>query len=156
SRSWQWSPDSSWLFCRHGNTEDSQQWSLHAVPSLQEHWRDFIRSVPVFAPDSASFAARTLIQPHRVEWLEHWLPKYPLANQVDGVKVWDIRTGLATATYPGGRAFAFFPDGKTLAISNDDSAIEIWDVPPRRPWWIEYGLPAFFALLLLLGARLLW
>ena len=31
--------------------------------------------------------------------------------------------------------------------------IQVWDLPPRRPWWINYGLPVLFVLLVLLGAR---
>jgi hypothetical protein len=44
----------------------------------------------------------------------------------------------------------FFPDSKSLAILHGET-FEIWDMPPRRPWWIECGLPVLFALLLLLG-----
>ena len=52
-------------------------------------------------------------------------------------------------------AAPIFRIGLKMAVGREDNGtIEIWNIPPRRPWWIEYGLPILFALLLLLACRL--
>ena len=51
------------------------------------------------------------------------------------------------------------PDGKTLALATgekDESIIEIWDIPPRRPMWWVLGLlaiPSVVTLITLLRIR---
>src|SRR2546423_11670269 len=44
------------------------------------------------------------------------------------VHVWNVQTGVTTATYPSSFAFAVSPDGKYLALSGeDDGSVQIWD-----------------------------
>jgi hypothetical protein len=65
--------------------------------------------------------------------------------------VWHVATGQQLVVLRDCNDCAYFPDGKQLAVAHKDGTIEIWDIPPRRPLWIEYGLPVFFVLLLLLA-----
>lgn len=65
--------------------------------------------------------------------------------------IWDNVADRQLAYVPDAECFAYFPDGKAIAIGKLDGTIEIWDIPPRRPVLIDYGLPLLFAVLLFLG-----
>jgi WD40 repeat protein len=97
-----------------------------------------------FAPDSSVVAAMIEQPPGRiVEWLG--------LGSIPAVRIWDPATGQLLATLWDCEGFTYFPDGKSMATWSRDGIIRIWDLPPHRPWWIEFGLPVLFAMLVLLG-----
>src|SRR5262249_52293765 len=92
--------------------------------------------------------------PGRLAWVKELLTKKPAQAPTQALQLWELATGKELADYAGCTSYEFFPDGR-LATWRDNT-LEIWDVPPKRAWWIEYGLPVIFALLLFFGARLVW
>jgi hypothetical protein len=77
------------------------------------------------------------------------------------VGFFDIRTGVKVASIarPKIGVVQVFPDGKSLALEttkNDESIIEIWDIPPRKPLWWVLGLlaiPSVMTLITLVRIR---
>lgn len=63
----------------------------------------------------------------------------------------DSQTKESLGIFEDAVLFGWFPDGKTFATVRSDGSIQLWDLPPRRPMWVEYGLPALFGLLIVLG-----
>ena len=60
---------------------------------------------------------------------------------------WDIAAGaerdwVKTATLWSEAHFS--PDGRTLAVRCEDGTIQLWDLPPRRPWGRIIGLATLF------------
>jgi len=110
-------------------------------------------------------------------WVDQWLPggSRPalspggFSEPLHCVRVWKLADNGEVALVPDASAFAYLPDGSALvtwrSIRSGQSAagangpeigiVEIWDIPPRRPGLVEYGLPVLFALLLLIGLRLI-
>lgn len=92
---------------------------------------------------------------HR-SWLEPWLSMFAPERPAKGVCVWERNTGRELARISHATLFEYFPDGRSLAVSGEKtSSIEIWDIPPCHPWYVEHGLPVAFLLLLLLGGWLI-
>jgi hypothetical protein len=120
--------------------------------------KDWVPINLVFAADSRSIVSMELEEysPSAIlEWImgqrerSRWMVKgWDLAT---GQELWSLDKGVPT---PGGQTVDFLPDAQRLIISNEHM-IEIWDIPPRRPWWVEYGLPVVCAVLVLLGVRLI-
>ena len=89
-----------------------------------------------FAPDSRTLAVKESIDPSR---LGSWLGQ----RRRDGVRLLDGQSGQLLPWFREGTKFAYFPDGRSLAILNGER-LEVWDVDARRPWWVEWGLPMVF------------
>jgi WD40 repeat protein len=67
--------------------------------------------------------------------------------EAPSVQLLDAATGAEVGRLPGKVAHArWSPDGRTLALVGADSAIELWDVPPRRPWGGAALLAGLWAL----------
>jgi len=110
-----------------------------------------------FAPDGQTIAGNELVPPTMFQqYLAEWLPRLTRPSPFEALRVWTFPAWEDVATFPNVHQFAYFPDARSIALARQDGTIEIWDLPPRRPWWIDYGLAVVIALLLLLGARLLW
>jgi len=132
-------------------------WDLAAVQEkcvISDYFRgeypNLLHPNPKFAPDSQTIAA--VVAP-ATSWLDLIFTRR--ADSL-GVRIWDASTGRVLGTLPNSIGFRYFPGSKRLATWCEDGTIRIWDLPPRRPWYIEYGLPVLFALLVLLGVRLVW
>src|SRR5262249_52248798 len=125
---------------------------LHAAATLEPHaivaGGELISSSPTFAPDSRSMAAVSSIP---ASLLGQWIGREPYDHCV---QLWDVPTGRLLASFSDSLKYVYAPDGQTLITW--DGVINLWDIPPRRPWWIEYGLPLVFAVLVLLAVRLVW
>src|SRR5262249_43235914 len=73
-----------------------------------------------------------------------------------GVRIWEASSGQVLGTLWGSVGFLYLPDGKAMLTWSNDGNIRIWDLPLRRPWYVDYGLPVLFALLVILGVRMMW
>jgi hypothetical protein len=110
-----------------------------------------------FGPDSQTIAGLGPVKPSAFQlWLARAVPRLARPSSEEAVQVWTWPGGQPVAAFPGGPAFAYFAGGRRIAVAATDGTIEIWDIPPRRPWYIHYGLPVLFALLVLLGVRMVW
>lgn len=145
------SPDGQWLCLRHfppGETVLSEAGTCRRAISLGDvRWIEF-------SPDSRTLAGwREANSPTRLAWLD-WLFRRKTADD-PLLTFWESATGKEIAAFSGPCSYAFFPDGRRFATWRDNT-VDVWDIPPRRPWCIEYGLPVVFACLLILGCRLAW
>ncbi|OAI52603.1 hypothetical protein AYO44_16515 [Planctomycetaceae bacterium SCGC AG-212-F19] len=120
------------------------------------------RITPGVSPDGRTIVCTGEYQP-RTSLLAEWLGALVPAFVADAagpnrpsLVVWDMARGLPMAQLVDGISFSYLPDSQALAVGRDDGTIEIWDIPPRRPWYIDYGLPVLFALLVMLGVRMVW
>lgn len=75
-----------------------------------------------------------------IPWLPRWRWLSALwdreQRQYRDIHLIDIASGETLATLPGAKHERYFlsPDGKLLALKRQDgTAIEIWEIPPRRP-----------------------
>jgi WD40 repeat protein len=83
------------------------------------------------------------------QWCSTFLGTKGLSEERHGHEVafFDIGTGekVASITRPRIGVVQVFPDGKSLALEttkNDESRIELWDIPPRKPLRWVLGLLA--------------
>jgi WD40 repeat protein len=106
----------------------------------------------VLAADGASLAMH-LQQPPQ-GWLD-WLLRRGSDPQ-HAVVVYDLATGRETGIIRGGLHACFAPDGKTLAVGRVGGAVELWDLPLRKAWFVIAGGALVAAALawLLLGRLL--
>lgn len=67
----------------------------------------------------------------------------PLAEWLatgDAADLCDLTTGqIVTGLGKGRSTMAFSPDGKWL-VTGDKNSIEIWQIPPSRPWWMAFAV----------------
>ena len=153
------SADGEWLAARASSDFDrAGDWEFIEVTGWQKHpWAVERHGDPQFAPRGTLVAARGTRIPSRfAEWLAEWVPGLPAARPSEVLQVRSLPDWSELAVIVNPERYAFFRDGQLLAVGQADGTIEVWDIPPRRTWWIEYGLPAVFALLLLLATRLVW
>lgn len=89
-------------------------------------------------------------------WWESWLGWIGISRakvapySPYSCSVFDCTTGQELLSINDCSAWQWSPDGQTLVVAQD-SLIQVWDIPPRRPWWVAFGLPSSFASLLLAG-----
>ena len=69
-----------------------------------------------------------------LQWLWNLLQLQKKRSDYDcEVALWDVARGRAMAALPAKEDFSFSADGKFLAVQPDDSTVQIWDIPPRKP-----------------------
>jgi WD40 repeat protein len=146
------SPDGNWV--ADGTcVAVAMDWNILDVTNLDKPslWHNE-GSEPIFSPDSQTLAATILDPPPSSFTLlvEKWSRIKPTKPTV-AVKVWQLPSFQEIASFDQSDLFAYFPDRRGLAVARPDGTIDIWDIPPRRPWYIEYALPVLFVLLLLLA-----
>jgi WD40 repeat protein len=82
-----------------------------------------------------------------------WLPLtfYERASSV--VRIWDLESKREILSCPGALSGVFSPDGSLLA-TDDGESIQIWDLPPGRPWGLilKFASMAWMVMLALLIA----
>jgi WD40 repeat protein len=160
-RGYVFSPDGGWLAVDLLGLPGATDWAILQTASFAHHLAlGPLEQEPVFAPDSRTIVADTLPEARPPGWLDRWLGWLGISpNQTSGEKqlnIWDVPEARLLGTIPDAARFAYFPDGKTLAVCSTDGTSQLWDIPPRRPWWIEYGLPVVFACVLLAGCGVAW
>jgi len=112
---------------------------------------------PDFSPDGRFLAIEREFwkEPTWTQRLMAWLaPSRFAADDVPThtVTLYDAITARPVAqlpvkeTLPGWRQFQFGPDGATLATRGASGAIELWDLPPKKPHGLILALWALWAL----------
>jgi len=72
---------------------------------------------------------------------QRWLFFGPQTGEQHGIVViTDTSTGRERATLSGTPSVAFAPDDRTLAVSQESGAVQLWDFPLRTRW--EWIVPA--------------
>jgi WD40 repeat protein len=126
------SPDAKWLLVdvRFSLSQLHENWVLYDTATVQPHAT--IESADVFqlefAPDSRTLAGLAFVS-------------VPMASgkRLAEVRLWEVPSMRQLAVLGQGTVFTFFPDGRALAMPSEaDGVLRLWDIPPRRPWWIEY------------------
>jgi hypothetical protein len=90
------------------------------------------------------------------DWLWSFLS---LSRGRQEVRVMDVASGRVRETLDGGCFATFSPDGKYLALADQDGAVRLYDLPLRKQWFKIFGFAvATFgcAYALLAGASRLW
>jgi len=111
-----------------------------------------------FAPNSQAVACGHLSSglPASPPWWEPWLVWFGISRTQAvprspySCSVFDCTTGQELLFINDCSARQWSPDGQTLVVAQS-SLIQVWDMPPRRPWCVAFGLPSGFAFLLLAG-----
>jgi hypothetical protein len=73
--------------------------------------------------------------------------------------LYDLTSARQLGEFPKGRAARFSPDSSTLVVLTEDERLQLWDIPPHRPWWkitgfaASAGIVVFFLGFLRRGAR---
>jgi hypothetical protein len=124
--------------------EPSYSWSDDYNASVSGHW---LAVNEPFEPPLQNIT----------RWLHDRFPSLPAANlQTAAVRIYDTQTGRCraqTASAYGRYSFLLSPNGQMLAVQRDNSIIDVFDLPPRKPLtW--FALAA--ALLALPLAGLAW
>ncbi len=116
--------------------------------------RSELANRPTFAPQGNTITGEVTGEDEPT-LVDRWVRPKRGAVPYRAVKVWVLPTGRELAIFRGSVVCAYFPDGQRIAVGTEDGSIQLWDIPPRRPWWIDFGLPVLFLLFLLFGARVL-
>jgi len=97
------------------------------------------------------------------QWCATYLGIKSLGEEGNGEELafLDTRTGKSVAAIVRPRIvdLQVFPDGKKLALTTfekDDSLIEIWDIPPRKPLRWVLGLLAIPSVVSLITLLTWW
>lgn len=119
--------------------------------------RDLTPGYPIISSDSRFLIGPRDRTPTPPSWLLSWFSRQePAGRYLEAV---DMATGtVCLSIYRGqGRELLMrqecdlrhTPSGEQLFVYDEDGSITVWNIPPHRPWWVEYGLPVvFFGLLL--------
>lgn len=141
------SPDSRWI---HSVSRENWRWydATTLQPGTGVDPAEFM-----FAPDCQTIARQVTVKPGLVASLIR-----PGDARDTGVTIWERTTGREVAFLPAPacKLFQYFPSSRKIVVWQDDGTMQVWDIPPRRPWWIEFGLPVVFAVLVLLAVRFVW
>jgi WD40 repeat protein len=158
------SPDSAWLVVKKpaATLELAADYTIWQPGESAPHLSlGVLAAQPVFAPDGRTLVAETNVMPPAPSWLDEWFGWVGISTQPTPwesqvlLEIWDIAQRRQLAAVNDSGKYAYLPDGKTLVLCRTDGMMQLWDIPPRRPWWIEYGLPLLFASLLVIGAWLI-
>jgi WD40 repeat protein len=154
-------PDGKWLAACRLSGAGGFEWDILETGTFTRHAiLGELHGEPVFAPDSRTLVATVQsVSPASplVEWLTSLgLMAPPLRATQTHLGIWNVQDGRLLGTLEEATLFTFTPDGQSLVICAVDQSIELWDLPPRRPAWVGFGLPIAFALLVLVGVRLVW
>jgi WD40 repeat protein len=156
------SPDSRWVTVLHvtGTTRKSleHKWEIRDAATGEKLGPTIsLWNEPLVAPDGESIAY-PMVADHSVvrKWLAGWVPGISGRASYTSMQFWHLPDWRPIANFADARCAAYFPNGHALGVGYEDGTIEIWDLPLRRPWWIEYGLPVIFAVLILLAGRIVW
>jgi WD40 repeat protein len=137
---------------------DTESFRPHLLVPRKEHLKD------EWSSDGRLFV--DVVERDRYpSWVPSWIPGSRDSNCF--AHVMDIETGGTIAEIPiadahlyahyrdVGKRCYLLPPGAGLLTASRDGTIAVWDLPPRRPWWIEYGLPTL-AIALVLGSCVRW
>jgi len=140
-------------------TRNSPAWELWQLEPCRQYC--LLVDPPVFAPDGQTLTCKPA-SPPRVDVLRDWFTRWglPRGNKAlqnaPPVVLLNAAQGAELAAFEDCTCCAYFPNSRALVIGQSDGAIELWDVPPCRPWVVDYGLPILFAGLLLAGSWFAW
>ena len=166
--SYGFSGDGEWLLeaAHPGSLPRHTEYKIYSVSNLKRPVLSLVHNDsslahPEFAADSRSVAG-TMLEEYSSLVLLDWILR-PRSKQRVVIKVWELPTARQLAAidqgpplpFPAGHHFVFMPHGKGL-VTWKENIVEIWDIPPRRPVLVDYGLPVLFALLLLFGIGTMW
>jgi hypothetical protein len=153
----QFSPDGKWLRAYSCLTGPIDTMAFFDAATFTKQPMPSEISALTIGPDTQSIAGKAQVTASAFQqWLARWLPGPARPPSYEALRVWTFPGWQEIATFPDAEAFAYLPDGRSIAVGRKEGSIEIWDIPPRRPWYIDYGLPVLFALLVLLGVRMVW
>jgi hypothetical protein len=113
-------------------------------------------SAPATLSDDGRFVLARLSHPAPawVRWLAQRVPAFRrLAPDTPrpAVHVWEARTGRPMAVLWRDTEYALLTrDGRTLVTVEADGAVQLWDVPPHKPW--AWFAAAVAGQVMLLGA----
>jgi len=149
------SADSKWLV----SFRDVSIWNMDTF-ERQPLPEGFDYNPPRFSADSRLLIdwqdAGSLEESRLSDWLPDWLAR-PRDDRMS-LQVMHLATGKRDAPFIVRNAlFDVYSTASGAGMVSYDRApddtgiLDVWDLPPRRPAWVEYGLPAVFVVLLLLG-----
>jgi WD40 repeat protein len=155
------SPDGRWFFTPASRTIYELA-TAREIPVAVFYTVDGNRGPPVYSANN-KFLVGYCEEAPRLAWLPSWAPWKP--DAANSLEIIEVATGRRDTSLPMARPTQMNgPDwglcrwqGTEKILTVDcHGTVSVWDLPPRRPGWIDYGLPAVFGLLVLLGVWLVW
>jgi WD40 repeat protein len=128
------SADSETLAIR-GKLDHVELWDLasarrRATFVARESTGNWGRSDFVFSPDGSSLS--TILPDGSVSLWDAATGQQILRDVSAQAPTWERAGAQRFGHGPGGHPFAFSPDSKTLAVSQRDGAVHVWDIPSAR------------------------
>jgi WD40 repeat protein len=156
------SPDGNWLLATQEDKDSLYSWNLRTgersarFPNFTDDVNGTHTIGCYFAPDGRWFVNMGIeTEATFSDQLYAWLGR-PTPLHDNTLSIWETATGRELLRLRGHMFYCYFPDGTALVARTPDGCIEVWDLPRRRPWWIEYGLPVLFGILVMLACWLVW
>lgn len=139
-------PDGTLAVCDLTHNTLDEATDLLDAETMQRRGRCEGCMMVTFAADGRTCAGMTFEQHHRGLLLS-WLLGKPRQDEMPRPtgRVWTVPDGgtvLATAI---DEHYAFAPDGKSIVFAKDDGGLEVWDIPPHRPWYVNAALATLLA-----------
>jgi WD40 repeat protein len=112
-----------------------------------------------FSPDGCTLALRVFERsekPGIIQEIGEWLRRLTGQSTTTvsdhmTVRLWDVKSQRRIVSLERSSPLAFSPDGQTLVTMGETGAIEIWDIPPRKPLGWFLGLAGLLLMLTLGG-----